>query len=256
MKQLVFLIQEFGGLTVLAEIKKALPNEDLIYLGDTLNFPYGSKSQDEIIKYAIENTEFLISKNVKMIVVACGTATCYALNTLEEKFDIPIVGIIEPTISYIKQLNLKQIGVIATEGTIKNGAWEDAIKRELPNIDVINKACPMLATVAEEGKAKSKEGRQAIKEYMQVFKEKKVENIILGCTHYPIYIPIIKEELGYNVNLINTGETVAKYLKNNLLQSKNIESQPMQEIFLTKPTMQFRNIADTILNMKVKIMNK
>lgn len=114
----------------------------------------------------------------------------------------------------------------------------------------------MLATVAEEGKARSKEGREAIKEYMQVFKEKKVENIILGCTHYPIYIPIIKEELGYDVNLINTGETIAKYLKNNLSQSENVESQPIQKIFLTKSTMQFKNIASNILNMKVEIMNK
>lgn len=106
---MVFLIQEFGGLTVLSEIKKVLPNENLIYLGDTLNFPYGSKKQDEIIKYAMANAEFLISKNVKIIVVACGTATSYALNALEKKFDIPIIGIIKPTISYIRQLNLNQI---------------------------------------------------------------------------------------------------------------------------------------------------
>lgn len=104
-----FLIQEFGGLTVLSEIKKALPNEELIYLGDTLNFPYGSKTPDEIIKYAVENTEFLISKNVKIIIIACGTATSYALKILQDKFDIPIIGIIQPTISYIKDLKLKQV---------------------------------------------------------------------------------------------------------------------------------------------------
>ena len=98
-----------GGLTVLSEIKNALPNEDLIYLGDTLNFPYGSKRKEEIIKYSIENTKFLISKNVKMIIIACGTSTSYALEILQNKFDIPIIGIIEPTISYIEKLNLKQI---------------------------------------------------------------------------------------------------------------------------------------------------
>ncbi len=98
-----------GGLTVLREIKRALPYEDLIYLGDTLNFPYGSKKKEEIIKYAIDNTEFLISQNVKQIVIACGTATSQALEELKEKYDIPIIGIIEPTISYIKELNLNQI---------------------------------------------------------------------------------------------------------------------------------------------------
>lgn len=98
-----------GGLTVLKEIKKTLPYEDLIYLGDTLNFPYGSKKKEEIIKYAIDNAEFLISQNVKMIVIACGTATSQALEELKKKYDIPIIGIIEPTISYIKTLNLTQI---------------------------------------------------------------------------------------------------------------------------------------------------
>ena len=98
-----------GGLTVLAEIKKALPYEDLIYLGDTLNFPYGSKKKEEIIKYAIDNVEFLISQNVKAIVIACGTATSQSLDVLKEKYDIPIIGIIEPTVSYIKSLNLSEV---------------------------------------------------------------------------------------------------------------------------------------------------
>ena len=106
---MVYSIQVYGGLTVLNEIKKQLPDENLIYLGDTINFPYGPKSGDEIRKYSIENAEFLISNNVKLIVIACGTATSYALEILQEKCDIPVVGIIKPTIDYINKLNLKQI---------------------------------------------------------------------------------------------------------------------------------------------------
>lgn len=193
-----------GGLTVLAELRKNLPSEDYIYLGDTLNFPYGPKSKEEIIEYSIRNAEFLISKDVKLIIIACGTATSQALEVLQERFNVPIIGIIEPTIQYIKTLNLKEIGVIATEGTIRSRAWERAIKNEISEIDVINKACPMLATVAEKGKAGSLAGIKAIKEYMKPFKERKIANIILGCTHYPIYEDLIREELRYEVNLINT----------------------------------------------------
>lgn len=238
-----------GGLTVLTKLKEAMPNENFVYLGDTLNFPYGSKTKDEIIKCSIKNVEFLISQNVKIIIIACGTATSQSLDVLKEKYDIPIIGIIEPTVLYIKEMDLKEIGVIATEGTIRSGAWEKEIKKLMPNIEVINKACPMLATIAEEGKAKSKEGRLVIKEYMKPFKERKIQNIILGCTHYPIYEKIIKEELGYDVNLINTGETTARFTKE-FLHSQNIKAnhqKQTEKIFLSKSTKEFKNIAQNIL---------
>ena len=113
-----------GGITVLKEIKNKMPNENIIYIGDTQNFPYGNKSKEEIIKFSIENVNKLLKKDVKIIVIACGTATSQALGVLKEKFDIPIIGIIEPTVKYIKSKNYQKVGVIATEGTIKNGAWE------------------------------------------------------------------------------------------------------------------------------------
>lgn len=243
-----------GGLTVLSEIKKALPEENYIYLGDTLNFPYGPKSKDEIIKYSVNNVNFLISQNVKQIVIACGTATSQALETLRSNYDIPIIGIIEPTVSYIKSLEIEHVGVIATEGTIRSGAWENEIKKVVPEIEVINRACPMLARVAEEGRARSEEGRKAIKEYMIPFKERKVKNIILGCTHYPIYIPIIKEELGYEVNLINTGKCVANCLKN-IFKKENIKMKMgTQKIFLSKHTEEFESISNEILGAKQNIL--
>ena len=244
-----------GGLTVLTKLKEAMPNENFVYLGDTLNFPYGSKTKDEIIKCSIKNVEFLISQNVKTIIIACGTATSQSIDVLKEKYDIPIIGIIEPTVLYIKGMDLKEIGVIATEGTIRSGAWEKEIKKLMPSIDVISKACPMLATIAEEGKAKSKEGRSVIKEYMKPFKERRVQNIILGCTHYPIYEEIIKEELGYDVNLINTGETTARFTKK-FLKEKNIEAnheKQEEKIFLSKNTKEFKNIAKNILGENLEL---
>ena len=244
-----------GGLTVLSEIKKQLPNENIVYLGDTKNFPYGSKTKDEIIKFAIKNTEKLIELGAKIIVIACGTATSQAIDVLQTKFNVPIMGIIEPTVQYVKNQNINRVGVIATEGTIRSGAWEKSLKRRIQNIEVVNKACPMLATIAEEGRATSQEGRAVIKEYMEPFKKNKIDKIILGCTHYPIYQELIREELGYPVELINTGITVSKELykflkENNLL---NTEEKQADFIFLTKPEEEFKKIAKNLLNFDIKI---
>lgn len=244
-----------GGLTVFEEIRKELPNENVIYLGDTKNFPYGNKTKEEIIEFAIKNTEMLINIGAKIIVIACGTATSQAIDVLKQKFSIPIIGIIKPTVEYIKEQNYKNVGVIATEGTIRSGAWEQKLKEKIPDINVINKACPMLATIAEEGKAKSEEGRRVIKEYMKPFKDKKIDKIILGCTHYPIYEEIIREELGYSVELINTGVTVSNYLKSYLYKNglENNEPKKQEEIYLTKPEDEFKEIAKNIMGVNIKI---
>lgn len=238
-----------GGITVLKEIKKKLPKENIIYLGDTKNFPYGNKTKEEIIQFSIENVNKLLKYDVKLIVIACGTATSQSIDILKEKFSIPIIGIIEPTIKYVKQKDYKKVGVIATEGTIKNGAWEKKLKAEIPEIEVINKACPMLATIAEEGKAKRKEGRTVIKEYMKIFKKKKIDKIILGCTHFPVYEDVIKEELGYEVELINTGNTVSEELKEFLEKNQmiNENTKGITKIYLTKKEKQFEKIAENIL---------
>ena len=241
-----------GGITVLKEIQKELPNEDYIYLGDTENFPYGEKSQDEIVKLAIKNVEYLIKKDVKIIVIACGTATSQAIESLHLKFDIPIVGIIEPTIQYVKKQKYKEIGVSATEGTIRNGAWEKKLKENIPNINVISRACPMLATIAEEGRTTGEEGRNAIREYMKPFKEKRIDKIILGCTHFPIYEQVIRKELGYDVELINTGRTVSNYLKKYLNEKNLMANKEIGKIetYLTKEEKEFSNIMQNILKIQ------
>lgn len=244
-----------GGLTVLSEIKKQLPNENIIYLGDTKNFPYGSKTKEEIIEFAIKNTEKLIELGSKIIIIACGTATSQAIDVLQTKFDVPIMGIIEPTVEYVKTQNINRVGVIATEGTIRSGAWEKKLKDKIENIEVINKACPMLATIAEEGRATSQEGRTVIKEYMEIFKNNKINKIILGCTHYPIYQELIREELGYPVELINTGVTVSKKLYEYLKENDLLNTEEKQEdlIYLTKPEDEFKIIAKNLLNFDIKI---
>lgn len=244
-----------GGLTVFTEIKKQLPKENLIYLGDTKNFPYGNKSKEEIINFSIQNTEKLIELGAKIIVIACGTATSQALDILKSKFNIPIIGIIEPTVKYVKSQNINKVGLIATEGTIRSGAWEKYLKMQNDKIQIVSKACPMLATIAEEGRATSDEGRAIIKQYMEPFKKNKINKIILGCTHYPIYEELIRKELEYPVELINTGITVSKsvvrYLQDNNLLNTNFHTEDI--IFLTKPEEEFKKIAKNLLNFDIKI---
>ena len=239
-----------GGITVLKELKKQLPYEKFIYLGDTKNFPYGEKSKEEIIQFSKENIRILMKEDVKLIVIACGTATSQALDIIKDEYNIPIIGIIEPTIEYISKLNLEKIGVIATTGTIKSGMWEKKIKEKSPKLNVINRACPLLASIAEEGKAKAKESLNAVHEYMEIFKENNVDTIILGCTHYPIYNEIIKNEFNYNVNLINTGISVANKVKTILVENSiNANTELKQDkIILTKEKKEFKEKVQEILN--------
>ena len=238
-----------GGLTVLYELKKVMPEENYIYYGDTLNFPYGNKTKEQIIEYSNKITKYLISQNVKMIVVACGTATSQALDVINNKYKIPIEGIIDPTVEYVKNKKIKNVGVIGTIGSIRSRAWENQLKAQIPNINVINKACPLLAEIVEEDKAKSKESIKAIQNYMKIFKENNIKDIILGCTHYSIIDELIKKEFQYNVNLINTGKAVAIKVKKYLFENNMLSNAKKEEIkmFFSKKENTFENNIKKIL---------
>ena len=245
-----------GGLTVFSEIVKCLPNEDIIYLGDTKNFPYGSKSKEAIIELSKKCVDFLISKNVKLIIIACGTATSQSLEELSKMYDIPIIGIIEPTIEYLKENNVKNVGIIATKGTIKSNAWENRIKNSIKNVNVFNKACALLAPMAEEGWVNNEIAYYTIKEYMKDFKN--IDTLVLGCTHYPLFKDLIKKELGVSVDIVNTGEKLAKYLKQYIIDNnlENYNEKPKYELFLTDTECNFINVANKLLDNKIKKIDK
>lgn len=244
-----------GGLTVLKEVKKILPNEEIIYLGDTKNFPYGSKSKEAIIEISKNCVNYLIKKNVKLIIIACGTATSQSLETLKKEFNIPIIGIIEPTVEYLKNevKNKEKIGVIATQGTIRSKAWQEKILEQINSVEVISEETPLLATMAEQGWINNKVAKYTIKEYMKNFK--KVNRLVLGCTHYPMFEELIKKELNKKVDIINTGEKVAnylnKYLKENSLE--NSDKEKPYRIYLTDMEKNFVNIAQNLLQEEIKI---
>ena len=240
-----------GGLTVYKEIKEIIPSEKIIYLGDTKNFPYGSKSKQSIIDLCKKNIDFLLNKNVKIIVIACGTATSQALEELKEIYKVPIIGIIKPTIEYIKSKeNLKNIGIIATRGTIRSNSWEINLKKQIKDINVYNKECPLLAPMAEEGWIDNTIAQLTIKEYMKDFP--KLDALILGCTHYPLFKKIIEKEMP-NTEIINTGEKIARYIKSNMELSKG-EKKEKDKIYLTDTECNFINVSYKILNEKIEIM--
>lgn len=244
-----------GGITVFSELVKALPNESMIYLGDTKQFPYGNKSKETIIELAKKNIEFLIEKDVKAIVIACGTATSQALDTVKKIYNIPIIGIIEPTVLSIKDEKINKIGVMGTTGTIHSGSWETAIKKYMPSVDVINKACPILAQIAEEGWTDNEIAKLTIEEYLEVFKKTRVDKLILGCTHYPMFMSLIKQELGNATEIIDTGKKVGSYLKKQL-EEKNIlndTDNPRYRFYLTDMESSFLKVASKLLKKDIQI---
>lgn len=207
-----------GGLTVLKQYTKLMPNENFIYYGDTAHLPYGDKSPEKIIEYCDEIVRFLINKNVKMIIIACGTASATAYEYLKNKYDIEIRNIIMPTAKSIKEEN---IGVIATQATIKSNAWEKAIHTFSPNTKVTSVACPLFVPIIENGLISNGGTPYFIKEYMNKLsiQESKISSIILGCTHYPLLKEKIQEQVGKEISLIDIGEYSAKNTLNYLIQN-------------------------------------
>lgn len=211
-----------GGLTVLKEYTKLLPNEDFIYFGDTAHLPYGDKSPEKIIEYSEEIVKFLIKKNVKMIVIACGTASSNAYNYLKEHYDIEIRNIISPTTSVLKDSN---VGVIATKATIRSDAWANSIHLNNPTAQVTSVACPLFVPLIEEGLLNNPGTDYIIKEYVDKLDVTKnhISSVIMGCTHYPLLADKLRSALPADVNLINIGEISAQdtlqYLKSNNMQN-------------------------------------
>lgn len=238
-----------GGLTVLKQIIKEHPNENIIYLGDTKNLPYGNKSKENIIKLTKKGIEFLISKGVKAIIIACGTATSQALEEAQKCYDIPIIGIIDETVEYVKEKGYKNIGVIATHGTIRSKEWQNKLYKSITDAVINAKACPLLAPMAEEGWTDNEVARLTIKEYLKDLKD--VECLILGCTHYPLFSHFIKEELGEEKEIINTGKILSqkinKELINDTIEKNEFDKKRQIQIYQTDKDENFIKVASQIL---------
>lgn len=209
-----------GGLTVAREIMRQLPNENLVYFGDTARVPYGSKSRDNIIRYSRQIIHFLKTKGVKAIVLACNTASALALDVVREESDIPIIGVVEPGARAALQITqTKKIGVIGTEATVQSAMYGKIIKGLDPTVSVIGKACPLFVPLVEEGFAKHKVTEEIIDYYLASMKESDIDSLILGCTHYPLLRSRIRAYLGDKIQLVNPAYETAMDLKYILKES-------------------------------------
>ncbi|MDQ3908571.1 MAG: glutamate racemase [Acidobacteriota bacterium] len=211
-----------GGLTVYRALHDRLPNERFVYLGDTARVPYGTKSLATVERYALENARFLEARGIKLLVVACNTASALALPALVAGVGVPVVGVIEPGArSVVKRSKGKRVGVIATEATVQSGAYRREIERLAPEIEVVARACPLFVPLAEEGWAETDVARAVAAEYLREFQGGAVGALVLGCTHYPILRRVIQETVGDEVKLIDSGEATAEAVEE-LLDAKRL----------------------------------
>jgi glutamate racemase len=214
-----------GGLTVVKELIAQLPGEDLVYFGDTARVPYGIKSQETVIKFSIENILFLLKQDVKLICVACNTVSSFALPAIKNYFKIPIVGVITPAVrEAVYATQNKKIGVIGTRGTIRSRAYENEIKHLDPKIKVTALSCPLFVPFAEEGLVEGNAVLEVARNYLKPLKEARVDTVILGCTHYPLLKPVIRQVLGKDIKLIDSAKQVAIEVKR-ILSAENILSK-------------------------------
>ncbi len=203
-----------GGLTVLKEIARLLPGENTVYLGDTARVPYGSKSKETIIRYAFEDALFLIRRDIKLLVVACNTASAYAVGELQKSLKVPVIGVIEPGARRAAAATKTgNIGVIGTEGTIRSGAYTAAIKANRPDATVTTRPCPLFVPLAEEGLTEGDVARLVAESYLAPLGDAGIDTLVLGCTHYPLLKGTIAGAVGKSVRLIDSAEAVAGEVK-------------------------------------------
>jgi glutamate racemase len=207
-----------GGLTVLQQVARLLPHETLIYLGDTARSPYGTKSSDVVRVYSCENADFLLERGLKMLVIACNTASAVALDLLRERYEIPVVGVIDPGArAAVRRSKNGHIGVIGTEATIASGAYTQALRELDPEVEVYSRACPMFVPLVEEGWVDNEVARGTVARYLRSLKQSAIDTLVLGCTHYPLLKKCIAEFLGAQVGLVDSAEETAKVVKATLL---------------------------------------
>lgn len=253
-----------GGLSVLGELTKLLPNENFIYFGDSANVPYGEKSKEELISFSRNILNYFKSQDVKMVLMACNTSSAVTLNVIKDEYDFPVLGLIEPTAKFFARQDISNVGIIATSATIKSNAYKNMILQYAPDKNIHQMACPGLVELVEEEKSQTKEAKELVKTYIEPLIEQNVEKIVLGCTHYPFLGDLIIELAQNKDILINPAEYLAKEAfellkKTNMLNQQNVgksdfytSKNPQEFVKVGKnlyPKLEFANLLE--INLKV-----
>jgi glutamate racemase len=256
-----------GGLTVYSALHERLPNERFVYLGDTARVPYGTKSLATVERYAVENAKFLEAHGIKMLVVACNTASALALPAIRGAVNVEVVGVIEPGArAAVAVTTDSRIGVIATEATVNSHAYQRAISAIDNNMKVVERACPLFVSLAEEGWSDSDVAREVARQYLSDLGSETVSALVLGCTHYPILKKVISETVGEHVNLIDSGEATAaevkKFLKETGLAHSDTSAlyqerrlcDDLDHFYVTDAAQRFAKVAERFLGVAPTIL--
>lgn len=243
-----------GGLTVAREIMRQIPNERIVYFGDTARVPYGSKSKETILRFSRQIIHFLRTKNVKAVVVACNTASALALETLRPELDIPIIGVVKPGAKVAAESTQNgKIGIIATESTIESRLYTQIIHSHNPRAQVFGKPCPLFVPLVEEGWLKDPVTVEVANRYLEPLLETGIDTLVMGCTHYPLLRSTLRQIMGEKVTLVNPAYETARELKN-LLEAHDIANDGMQtpaesmhQFYVSDAANKFKRFANTIL---------
>ncbi len=243
-----------GGLTVVKEIRRILPNENIIYLGDTARLPYGTKSVDAIIQFSLENTRFLISRGAKYIVIACYSSTSVALGIIRKNISVPVIGVVKPGVNKALEITKNgRIGVIGTSLTIYSGAYEKAFREMNAQCEILGQACPLFVPLVEEGWLEHPATELIARSYLTPLKNDDIDTLLLGCTHFPLLMNLFRRIMG-NINYVDAsqevGETLAQELKK--LDLEHPGKGGALSIYLTDLSMNFKEIGERFLGEPMK----
>ena len=245
-----------GGLTVLAELVRALPGEDFLYLGDTARVPYGSRSSRTVQRYSFEVADYLLERDVKLLVIACNTATAHAEVALAERMPVPVLGVVRPGVeALLNKTQNRRVGVIGTRATIRSGTYEEALRQREPAVRIFSRACPLFVPLVEEGWQDKRITSLVVQEYLSEMVREEIDSIILGCTHYPLLKQAITAEYP-DLNLIDSSEEIARAV-GELLTRENLRNDRAQgtpgsvRIFLTDVTDQMQRLEQLFYGMHI-----
>ncbi|MBI3320156.1 MAG: glutamate racemase [Candidatus Omnitrophica bacterium] len=249
-----------GGLTVVKALLQELPHESIVYFGDTARVPYGSKSKATIVRFSMENVEFLLRFNVKSIIVACNTSSSWALPTLRRYFKVPIIGVIRPGARAAVQKTTKgRIGVIGTEATMKSRAYELEIKRLNPSIKVFSQSCPLFVPLVESGWLNGPVSAQIASTYLEPLKRQRIDTLILGCTHYPLLAPVIRHAVGSQITLVDSAIQTAAEVKGLLAWNEwfsTSQAHPRHRFFMTDEPGNFASLGEQFLGQSIRSVER
>jgi len=242
-----------GGLTVARQIRRVLPHEDIIYLGDTARVPYGTKSPSTVVRFACEDTNFLLQQNVKAVVVACNTCSAWAMPMLQKKFDVPVFGVILPGVrAALEKTRTQRIGIIGTSATIRSKAYSNGILARCDTAQVFARACPLLVPLVEEGWTNHRLARSILREYLAPLLRHRIDTLILGCTHYPLLKTSLRSVTGKNISLVDSAESCARYVRERLEHLRLLSSRRQAgsiQPFVTDEPDRFAELAERFLGV-------